>query len=774
MKRILFLILLQLIGSASFSQEKNEFGDSLLEQLGVDDLDTTMYPSIVKINTASRSLKAISELPFTSYVITKKDIQENNYRTLTDVLKDIPGVRVSQPGDSKSGETFTINGLLGNYYTKILLNGIPITPSGAAGMPIGAQLPIKQAERIEIITNPSSAIYGADAMGGVINIITEQNHKRATYGNAIFSIGDFGYNETNLLLGGRVGKDENILKYNFFANFSAYNDLNIKNNYKNLYNLNNYIQIDTTGLGSNPLFEGTAENPFLGNMPSQNNMYGIGVEYKSLKFSMFHMSRKDHSGIGHLPFYTSYQLPDTYWGEDIDRYSLSYNTGFTNLSSQTNISYLRYRIKNGSSELSVNSIIGSELGLNFIYGASDDINFDQLFNFKIDDVSNLAFGANYIYSGNLPTYQYLDRPFTQSSYKAFSTSLKSNEFNYYILDEETMKEMKKIFGDGYQDLSPFTFHQFGVFGQYDYSTEKMNLLIDLRYDYHSQYGGSWSPRASLLYKISSKFNVKAEYSRAFKSPSSYYKYSSYAKPEGADFYIPFPNSNLEYEKLESIELSLSYSPSRYYSFELLSNYYIRKNEIIFSLKNPDTKQLEIQEYGYYGYVNNRGHGSENFLVQGNFKFKDIVPSVKLGVDFSVTYQNRDETTNPDLLRYDTYRIQPDLMFQARVKLNLHKNLQLVTSIYGNTDYKNVYYEFYSEIFPGEDISTILTDQDNSAIWSDISLNYYSNNNFSFYTRIRNVFDTRFSGIQTADQGKGLYFTPQHGRMIEFGVNFKML
>ena len=106
-------------------------------------------------------------------------------------------------------------------------------------------------------------------------------------------------------------------------------------------------------------------------------------------------------------------------------------------------------------------------------------------------------------------------------------------------------------------------------------------------------------------------------------------------------------------------------------------------------------------------------------------------------------------------------------------MNLYKNLQLVTAFYGNNKYENVYYEFYSEIYPDNDINLELIDYDNSAIWADMSLNYYSNNNLTFYTRVKNVFNTSFSGIQTADLFKGLYFMPQYGRTIEFGVSFKM-
>jgi len=577
----------------------------------------------------------------------------------------------------------------------------------------------------------------------------------------------------NLLIGGRVGKDQNTLKYDLFANYSAYSDLNIKDGYGSLYNLNNYPHVDTSNLGRNPLFEGTPDKPFLGNLPSNNSMYGVGLEYKDFKLSFFSMKRRSHSAVGNLPSFTSYQLPDTYWGERISRYSLSYNKAFSNLNSQTNLSYLRYRMDNGSSELAVNTVLYSVNGLAFTYGASDDISLDQVFNLKINESSSIAIGGDFTYSGNLPIYQLLRRPFTVDSYRAFSTSLKSNEAGYYVLSEKGLDEMNKLYDGNYEDLSPFTFYKYGLFAQYDYSINNLNVLFDLRYDNHSIYSSAWSPRASALYKVTPKFWVKGEYSRSFKSPSSYYKYSSFARKKGSINYFPFPNTKLEYEQLESVELSFTYMPSKNYSFEILSNYYKRSNEIVFSLRNPDLDYPDLIEYGYYGYVNNRGYGSNNFLVQGNVRMKDIVPSIKLNVDLSVTYQKREETTNPELLRYDNYRVQPSLMFQALVKLNLYKNLQLVASFYGNNGYDNVYYEFYSEFYPGEDLESKLLDEDNSAFWSDMSLNYYSNNSFTFYARVKNVFNTRFSGIQTADLFKGLYYMPQTGRTIEFGVSFKM-
>ncbi|MFK8007935.1 MAG: TonB-dependent receptor plug domain-containing protein, partial [Saprospiraceae bacterium] len=98
-----------------------------------------------QVYAATRSMKELKELPFSIHVIPKEEIRDNGYRTLVDALKMAPGIKISQPGNALEGETFLMRGLMGNTYTKILINGNPIKPVVVRGMPIGAQLPIQQA-----------------------------------------------------------------------------------------------------------------------------------------------------------------------------------------------------------------------------------------------------------------------------------------------------------------------------------------------------------------------------------------------------------------------------------------------------------------------------------------------------------------------------------------------------------------------------------------------------------------------------------------------------
>lgn len=89
----------------------------------------------------------------------------------------MPGVSVQGGGNNKE---ITIRGM-GASYTKYLVNGRPVSAgrtvngNGTDGGKIGAYLPpIDMIERIEVVRGPMSSLYGSDAMGGVINIITKK------------------------------------------------------------------------------------------------------------------------------------------------------------------------------------------------------------------------------------------------------------------------------------------------------------------------------------------------------------------------------------------------------------------------------------------------------------------------------------------------------------------------------------------------------------------------------------------------------------------------
>ncbi len=96
-------------------------------------------------------------------VITGKEMEERQIRVVADALRDVPGVSVSRTGPRGLFTQVRIRGNEGNH-TKVFIDGVEVNdPSGAADV-----------ERVEVIRGPQSAIWGSDAIGGVINIITKR------------------------------------------------------------------------------------------------------------------------------------------------------------------------------------------------------------------------------------------------------------------------------------------------------------------------------------------------------------------------------------------------------------------------------------------------------------------------------------------------------------------------------------------------------------------------------------------------------------------------
>ena len=137
--------------------------------------DPGALPAIVV--SASGYGQNIQDAPATVTVISAEEIAKRSYTDLADVLKSVPGVVVQGSGTEQS---ISIRGM-GNAYTLFLIDGRPAQGGdtfefngGGRGQQISFMPPLEMIERIEVVRGPASGLYGSDAMGGVVNIITKK------------------------------------------------------------------------------------------------------------------------------------------------------------------------------------------------------------------------------------------------------------------------------------------------------------------------------------------------------------------------------------------------------------------------------------------------------------------------------------------------------------------------------------------------------------------------------------------------------------------------
>lgn len=121
----------------------------------------------------------VTDAPASISVVTTEELAKKPYTTLLDAVRDLEGVDIGETRDKTGQGTISMRGM-GSDYTLILVDGKrqnnhgDIYPNNFGGNQFGHMPPLDAIERIEVIRGPASTLYGADAMGGVINIITKK------------------------------------------------------------------------------------------------------------------------------------------------------------------------------------------------------------------------------------------------------------------------------------------------------------------------------------------------------------------------------------------------------------------------------------------------------------------------------------------------------------------------------------------------------------------------------------------------------------------------
>lgn len=127
------------------------------------------------VTIASGVRQPIARAPSVATVVTAEDIEAIGAADLDEVLETVPGLHVARAGAAYN-PIYTIRGIHTQYNPQVLMlvNGIPVTSVYTGNRSqIWGGMPVENIARIEVIRGPGSALYGADAFSGVINIITK-------------------------------------------------------------------------------------------------------------------------------------------------------------------------------------------------------------------------------------------------------------------------------------------------------------------------------------------------------------------------------------------------------------------------------------------------------------------------------------------------------------------------------------------------------------------------------------------------------------------------
>jgi vitamin B12 transporter len=157
-------------------------------------------PEIGRVSTSDRRLEPVDRTSRPTYVIDRAQLDAIGAKSVADALETLPGVNIYRYGAYGAQTSY---GLLAatSAQTLVLLDGVPIAATSTGSVDL-ASFPLGSVQRIEVVESGSSTLYGTNAVGGVINIITAAPHGA----DVLLSDGSYGDRDARIAVGdGHLG-----------------------------------------------------------------------------------------------------------------------------------------------------------------------------------------------------------------------------------------------------------------------------------------------------------------------------------------------------------------------------------------------------------------------------------------------------------------------------------------------------------------------------------------------------------------------------------------
>jgi len=518
--------------------------------------------------TATRTEVEADKAPASVSVITRQDMEKKNIRTVDDALKYEAGVYDFRPrGIQDSTAAVSMRGLSQQKRTLVLVDGIPFQ-DGYSSSSMWANIPTDSIERIEIIRGPGSALYGGNAMGGVINIILRVPMKTEAmarggigtgWDNTPGSKGEYYDYRTGANAGTRLGD-----KVSVFGGFeSEYNtgypaSLVVKSaTTKGTGNLvGGYPTQSSTGTASWVVGDGGNS---IGQRQVANGLVAWDLtDTGRLRFDVLFGNQAYNYGSPNsyvggalngspqaLPGYTAGTIvPGNFLaglGQTQDyQYRLSYDEMFGKLNFKAKAAYIAeynwYTQPTSTSTLGYDAAPGA-----YTNNVRNSLYFDVQGTYPIFTTNNLTVGGTFrndqifLYDQNMINYGDIGSTTTTLD----RTRGQANNWAVFAEDEW------KIF----TPLSLFTGLRLDYWTSYDGSSGNVGAIQSIKPHQDS----SLSPRVALVYSPFDDTTLKGQISKGFRAPNLYEQLRAWTS-SGTSPVQYLPNPNLKPETLWTYEL----------------------------------------------------------------------------------------------------------------------------------------------------------------------------------------------------------------------------
>lgn len=564
----------------------------LISQLRNLSLEELMEVPIV---TASKHEETIDSTPSTIIVVTKEQISHRNYTNLIDLIRDLPGVDLQKNNHQTEYNTVTLRGHVGSNKFLILQDGVRITSPTGESISIANNFPLYHAKRVEVLYGPAAALYGADAFGGVINIISETVPKEFTLTT---KAGSENYQYYSLH-GGKQLTDKLSLTIGGHLQRANFADL-----------ANDFSELDKVdAVTFNGIHAVKAEDRADFTAPVKSHNLFAKLNYGTHFTLGFNQSKLRHpSTTNEKPKSTLYGA-ESIWSTELNTIYARYTDDLTDkLSSDTLINYASYEVAPTSKFKNIYVDFYDA----YIYAFSEKQGIEQQFTYRLNDKHRLIAGLSYEKFYSLPKTTDLPSPFDKSK----------------PLDQQNLYHI------GTDNTLPIEFTELNYDNQAAYLqwqaewNDKFSTVVGIRYDANSRYQSTVNPRLGLVYKFQPHTVFKLLYGESFRAPSpqdsneffGIFSGKQNSNGEYISSYFRAPSPELQPEKARSWEFNLNHQVHKNLNLSV-SGYYTRLSNLIRSIADKTPKQ---------------------FIPGGSITSTDSnqnsFGSTRYGIDLSVNYQ----------------------------------------------------------------------------------------------------------------------------------------
>ncbi len=684
--------------------------------------------------TADRVPQRIFDSPSTVSVTTAKDIDQKNIHTPRDVIQEEPGVTVPNQAGRGGAANYNIRGL-GENRVRVQVDGVklpdfPGSNFGAGTVYTRDFVDYDSLKQIEIIRGPASALYGSDALGGVVSFVTKDpsdylkivnknwymsgklgyDSADRSFSQTVTGAGSVGNWESMVLYTHRTGKELSINSYRV-PNPQDYESHNFLG--KVVYNSPDSGQFKLTG---EYFYKSTDTNILTDRASTVQDSRGT-----------------DNNSRPRISF--DWNLPVTWAFAD----SVKTNAYWTQAQRQEFTTQLRSTVANGPSNTVRYSdfgyqqtITGGELQLglnrswlgwqhNIIYGGTAD--FTQTTRPRYRTQTTNGVSTNVISGETFPNKNFPDTDTTQAA--------------LYVQDTAQLGAWRVIpaLRLDYYHLEP----------KPDRLSANSALGANFVQDSITKY--ALSPKLGTTYDLNDNYRLVAQYSHGFRAPP--YDNANFAFSNAAQGYQIIPNANLKPETSDSFEAGLRGRFDNGSSFALTGFYNMYRNFIdTKTLSSPPTTPLIVFQYQNLSRVRIFG-----FEAKGEYRF---TPEVSVFGSFA--YANgADEKTEKAINSVDPFTFVTGLRYdrpdgwggEVRARFVAAQNRVNSATIFRTPGYATV----------------------------DTLVHYTFNKNFTINAGVYNIFNERYfnhadvAGFLKSNANLELYRSPGRTFAVNATVQF---